>query len=489
MNRLTLTASIALAAMVALVSAPSYAGRPIQDDTTTHATKMSPGDQFTGKYVTTSVPPSQNTFAATETLHYKNVPPPCWFRCGGIHDTTYIVERQLTAQWVDGVKRWILQDPDGSWYAFDAGSTIAVSLNGKPSYDAGARTSVMGSGDSHVLARVEDGGMQNSGRAMKAIYKYTHVEALADATYTMAESVSTTYVPEQQASFAWIGRNLYSVDGSGHTIYRSEKPWTDRGLRGSQISSSDGKLDTSVRYNSYLFFEVTRTYVHEEDFQKVRYSVQSSAQADLVQLDSGSAYMAWIDGSEYAVSAGSASVQRLTGKPVVHLGGRQSSIAGDANTATYIVSVVGTPPPVLVTQRYTFVNDGHYVTSEYYVETQNWASYNQNGFWVMNVNGSDYVVAFGNDDTSSWSGNVVRAPSTIPRPSYVVPGSGGAVVPGRPIDDGATNQNSCIQGVNCPQSTGPATPHGNSCIQGVNCPQDTAPVTPQGNSCIKGVTC
>jgi hypothetical protein len=491
MNRLTLTASIALAAMVALVSAPSYAARPIQNDTTPHASKMNDGDQFTGKDVTASVPPSQDSFAATETIHYKNVPSSCWFRCGGIHDTTYVVQRQLTAQWVAGVKRWILQDPDGTWYAFDTGNTTAVQLNGKPSYDAGARTSVMGSGDSRVLARVDDGGPQNSGRALTAVYNYTHVEALANVTYTMAESVSTTYVPEQQASFAWIGQNLYSVDGSGHALYRSEKPWTDRGLRGSQLSSSDEKLDTSVSYNSYLFFAVTRTYVHEEDFQKVRYSVQSSAQADLVQLDSGSAYMAWIDGNEYAVSAGSASVQRLNDKPVVHLGNRQSSLIGDAITATEVVSVAGNNNPVLVTLRYTFVNDDHYVTNEYYVETQYWASYNQNGFWVMNVNGRDYVVAFDNDDTSSWSGNVVHAPSSIPRPSYVVPGTGGAVVPGRPVDDGAGNQNTCIQGVNCPQHREEhrAAPHGNSCIQGVNCPQDTAPVTPKGNSCIKGVNC
>jgi hypothetical protein len=499
MNRLKISVGIALAAMLALVSAPSDA-RPLQTDNAPHAKKISQGDQFTGKIVAASAAPTagQNVVTVIENLNYRNEPGVCFFRCGGVHDTSYFVQRQVSAVWVLGVNRWIVNDPDGDWYGFDAGSTVAVRLNGKPSYDVGVRTAAMAAGDSRSLASVVDGGALNGGRALNANYTYTHPEALDNVTYTMDESVSTTYVPEQYASFAYIGQQLWSVDGSGHVSYHSEKPWADNGLRSSLLSPNDSTLGNYPTvtagvgsFNSnYRTFNVTWTYVHDEDFQRVRYNIQSSAQADLVQLDSGYAYMAWINSTEYAVANGSNTVQQLTDKPVVHLGGRASRLAGDTSSAVNVIDVVGSNP-VLVTLRYTFSHDSQYIVSEYYVDRQTLASYSQNqNLWVVNVDGLDYVVAFSGDDTSNWSGNVVQAPATVARPQYAVPGTGGAVVPGRPVNSRAVG-NTCIQGVD--PGCGAAHAAHNSCIVGVDagCRPAAPPVvaTPRGNTCIKGVDC
>jgi hypothetical protein len=500
MNRLKISAGFLLAAMLALTSAPGYAGS-LQTDATPHASKMAQGDQRTGKTVVASTLPAagQNGVAVTEKIYYRNVAGFCLFRCGGVHDTAYFIQRQVSAVWVQGLNRFIVQDSDGDWYAFDTGSAVAVNLHGKPSYDVGARTSAIGAGDSRTLATIGDGGASNSGRSLRATYKYTHAEALDNVTYSMAESVQTTYVPEQQAAFAYVSQQLWSVDGNGHVAFHSEKPWADEGQRGSVLSSNDRPLSDypsvtagGMSYNSRTF-NVIWTYVHEQDFQRIRYNIQSTVQADLVQLDSGSAYMAWIGSSEFAADNGSSSVVRLSDKPIVHLGGRNSRYSNDSATAVDAINVIDSNP-VLVTLRYTFSHDSQYVVSQYYVDRQVAASYSQNrNLWFVNVDGLDYVVAFSGDDTSSWSGNVVHAPSSISRPQYVVPGTGGAVVPGRPSNSGTTG-NSCIQGVDPGCGEAPAvTPQNNNCIVGVdqNCGRRSAPpvVTPRGNTCIKGVDC
>jgi hypothetical protein len=147
-----------------------------------------------------------------------------------------------------------------------------------------------------------------------------------------------------------------------------------------------------------------------------------------------------------------------------------------------VVDVNGTT----MTLRYTFTHDETYVADEYYVDRAKEASYDRDrNLWVLNIDGVDYAVAFDGDDTDGWNGTVVHAPRRFGRPQYVVPGTGGAVVPGRPTDAPAASGNDCIRGVNCPTPAAPA--HGNDCIQGVTCPASAPP--PRGNDCIKGVTC
>jgi hypothetical protein len=494
MNRLSLSVGVALAAMLAL-STPSYA-RDLVSDPLAHTALMNQGDEPTGHMdVVAASPPAggQNAIDVIENIHYKNVPPTCWSWGCQVHNTDYFIARKTSARWVAGLNRWILHDSDGNWYAFDTGNTSASILSGKPAYDVGARNAVMGAGDSRRLASVGDGGMGNNGRVLAATYGYTHSEELAYVTYTMTEPVATTYVTEQSASFAYVSGQLWSVDTTGHVAYHNEKPWSDIGLRNSLLSSNDRAAGSYPGVTAGAILGngntreliVTWTYVHEEDFQRVRYSIQTPVQAELVQLDSGSAYMAWINGTEYAVRTGSGGVERLARKPVVELGGRSYSLSGDSPAAVNVFDVVGSNP-VLVTLRYNFLHDTQYVVQEYHVDRQATASYSQNlNLWLVNINGNQYAVAFDGDDTSSYSGSVVHAPSTFSRPALLVPGTGGAVVPGVP--SAPASGNSCIRGVNCPPAPA-TTPNGNSCIRGVNCPPAPA-TTPQGNSCIKGVTC
>jgi hypothetical protein len=485
MNRIRLAAaSIMLGAILVLGATPSFAARALVTDTLPHATLMGQRDQQTGKVVVAAAlpVPGQHSVEIEETVHLRNVPGFCLF-CS-VHNTDYFIRRRLSASWVDGLHRWILSDPDGTWYAFDTGSRVGSRLRGKPSYDVGQRTATMGANDSQSLASVGDGGVANGGRLLNATYSCAHSESLNNVTYTMMIPVATTYVGNQQASFAKINGQLWSVDGGGHVAFHSERPWSDGGQRDALWSPDDRTsgdypsvaADATSMSGQFRTLLIVRTYVHDEEFQQVRYTIQTSVQAELVQLDLGaSAYMAWIDRWEYSVAVGSSDVERLSTMPVVDLHGRSYAMAGDRASAPVVVDVSDSSP-VRVTLRYVFAHRDTYVVREYYVDRVADASYNQNlNLWVVDIDGLDYAIGFDGDNTSSWSGNVVRAPERFSRPQYAVPRSGGAVVPGRPDYESPEPE---------------ARQRGNSCIKGVDpdCGYDApAPTTPAGNSCIKGV--
>jgi hypothetical protein len=492
MNRLNLIASVAIGAcLVGLMSTPSYARRATVTETTPRSDVMNAYDQRLGKDVmAASAPTAGQDVAVIEKIRFRNQPGLCLF-CSNVHNTDYFIQRSLTATWVSGLHRWVLHDADDDWYSFQAGSIASVQLGSKPSYDRGVLYSMIGAADSRRLLSVSNGGsVGNGGQVLTGTYGYTHVEALDNVTYTMTESVPTTYVPEQSASFAEVSGQIWSVDTGGHVAYHSERPWTNRGVIDASLGSNDAAargypvVEDGGGNFYYRTFKVTTTYVHEEHFQRVQYALRSSELATRVQLNQGSAFMAWIGGTEYQLRSGSSTVERLSEKPVVDLGMRTYSQAGDDSTVS-VSNVVGSNP-VFVTLRYTFQHDTGYVLEQYYVDRVATATYRQNlSLWTVRVDGSDYVVAFSGDDTSAYSGNVVHAPSSMTRPQYSVDGTGGAVVPGVPHDGSAPTGNSCIKGVNCPEPD--VTPSGNTCIKGVNCPEPD--VTPSGNTCIKGVTC
>jgi len=178
--------------------------------------------------------------------------------------------------------------------------------------------------------------------------------------------------------------------------------------------------------------------VHEQDFEHVRYTTLQEVRADFVpEVNS---YMAWIDGSEYAVNTGTNFVQRLNGRPVVTLGARFTSIGNDRPVRVDVFSV--TDKNVVV--RYSFHRNETYVAKEYYVDRPGVLYYNQTWqVWMVAIDGSSYVVAFDSDSFSDPSATVIHAPAGAVRPQYSVPSTTGdglppAVVPGSDNGTGTT---------------------------------------------------
>jgi len=309
---------------------------------------------------------------------------------------------------------------------------------------------------------------------LNVTYSYIHPEALDDVQYTVAGTVGTTFVQDQNAYFPWVSGSLYRVDRNGQATRLSDKPSVDRG----ELNGLIDRKDTTAAYPDVSFaggfFEAHWPHVHEQDFEHVRYTTLQEVRADFVpEVNS---YMAWIDGSEYAVNSGSNFVQRLNARPVVSLGARSTNIGYDRPVRVDVFSV--TDKNVVV--RYSFHSNGTYVAKEYYVDRPGVLYYNQTWqVWMVAIDGTSYVVAFDSDNFSDPSATIIHAPSGAVRPQYSVPSTSGdglppAVVPGRDNGTGTTPA--------APSGIPGRTPQG---IPGRN----PVPQAPPAKNCIPGRPC
>ncbi len=318
-------------------------------------TKIDQGDRLESKDVVADAVPAAGVqyVPVTETLHYVNEP-------AFHHNTEYQIKRVTTAAFVQRRNSLVLHDEEGDWYSFNTGSSAASKLSAKPQASIGAQAAKLDSNDQGAVVSVTAGGASSGGNpTLNVTYSYIHSESLDDVQYTVAGTAGTTFVQDQNAWFAMVGGSLYRVDHSGQASRLSDKPSVDRG----ELNGLIDRHDTTAAYPDVTFaggfFEAHWPHVHELEFEHVRYTTLQEVRADFVpEVNS---YMAWIDGSEYAVNSGSNFVQRLNARPVVTLGARSTNIGYDRPARVDVFSV--TDKNVVV--RYSFHRNETYVAKEY----------------------------------------------------------------------------------------------------------------------------
>jgi hypothetical protein len=249
-------AAFAAIGLITLTAQPSYAKSTDQGGLRTQM--IDRGDRLTGKDVAANAAPAsgQSAVTVTETLHYLNETFFFWS-----HNTAYTIKRTLTASYADRVGYFVLRDNEGDWYAFSAGSPAASKLPGKPQASIGAQPNVLDGNDRGSLSSVGAGDVVSGQPQLKATYNYTHSEALDDVRYSVTGPVSTTFVPDQSAWFAYVSGNLYRIDNSGQVSQLNDKPSVNRGAQPSMISGSDSTSTYPDVVASGGFFVATWQHV------------------------------------------------------------------------------------------------------------------------------------------------------------------------------------------------------------------------------------
>ncbi|MBX9721809.1 MAG: hypothetical protein K2X81_10475, partial [Candidatus Obscuribacterales bacterium] len=180
------------------------------------------------------------------------------------------------------------------------------------------------------------------------------------------------------------------------------------------------------------------TYVHEEKYQKLIYTITHGETATLVPDQK--AHMAWISGNLYKVPFGSDNVIELASRPVISIGERVTKL--DFNDTLSTVEVVPSAltddnKAVVVSILRYYRHNESFQVKEYYGKSSEVARYNDTyKVWTVIIDGRIYAVAFDGDTVNDSSVTVVKAPSGLHRPDVLViktPGNDDppVVVPGK----------------------------------------------------------
>lgn len=420
--------NVAFAAFAALamasVSTPSYAK---VDELGVRAEKMDPSDQVLKKEVVATQAPtdgaqSVSVNVTTSYLHKR------WF---WQNDQAYQVKTPGTAEFVGRLNDWRFKDSDGSLFRFSKGSNVGISTD-RPSVDIGKQNVMMSQNDRGDVIGVSAGSVSADGqsRGVNITYRYSHPETYNDVTYTIDSSSTATFVTEQSAHMVWVGSRLYRINAAGQVENLREKPTANVGVRNGLISNSDRMVsyDPTVTAGSSSYngrnrtFFVNRDYVHEENFQRLRYTIQELTNATFVPEQN--AYMAWVDNKLYRVRVGSDDVVQLNSRPVVNGGSRSYKLDySDPLSSVNVepLSLSSDSHSVLVSVRKYWRHTENFQVVEYYTQDTQIATYNESyKMWTILVDGRIYVIAFDGDVVNDSSVVVVKAPGSLHRPEVVV---------------------------------------------------------------------
>lgn len=358
----------------------------------------------------------------------------------------YTIQKNGTAEFVDRLSYWMFKDADNVLFRFNEGSNTGIKSS-RPSVHIGTRDSVLSSSDSSTVSSVAAGNIEGAARTLVVTRLNTFVDIYNDVTYNLTERVNAEFVPQQSAHFAWVGGSLYKADSQGKVERLSQKPTAHLGVRTSKIAANDAFDSSSVIAGGVSFngqsrnLIVSREFIHEEPYQRLRYSIQQNETATLVVEQS--AHMCIIGGNLYEVKLGSSTVSRLSSKPVARIGERVFKLGSFDRQ----VSVVVTPlrlstdhKAILVTVRRNFWHEETFQVKEYYLLSTEIAHYDSSfRLWTVRVDGRLYVVAFAGDVVNDPNVEVIHAPSDLPKPDVIVidgkDGNPPVVVPGKNRND------------------------------------------------------
>lgn len=384
--------------------------------------RIADDDTVVSTEVVAATVPSQGSVTVKETVHYKH----SRFLNS---DQLYTVITNGSAEYVDRLDYWMMKDTDGHLFRFNKGSTVGIATS-KPTVDIGVRTSVMSANDSGFVSAVGAGAIDGSNRTLNVTTKYTHIETYDDATYSVPSTVSATFVELQNAHMAWIGGTLYSADPAGNVKSLREKPTVNVGLRTTPLAANDGSASSQVAVSAgQVSFDgrsrsliASRDYIHEETFERLRYSMQTIETATYVAEQN--AHLAWIGNNLYRVRVGSNSVELLPFKPVVNVGEQIWKLSSsDPMTSVSVIpiSLTDSNKSILVNVRRFYRHDENFQVKEYYGQSTDIARYSDTyRVWTVIVDGRIYAIAFDGDVVNDGSVVVVQAPSGLHRPDVVV---------------------------------------------------------------------
>lgn len=432
-------AAFALVA-VAAVSTPSYAK---VDDRGVRTEKMDASDKVTKKEVISASAPTDGTASipvtVTTSYLHKN-----WF---WQNDEVYKIKTPATAEYVVRLDNWMLKDTDGSLFRFSKGSNVGMPTT-RQTIDIGTLSALMSSGDSGIVAGVSSGAVSSDGssRSLNVTYKYTHAETYNDVTYTYNGTASATFVAEQGGHMAWIGSTLYKVNAAGQVQSLREKPTANIGARDKMISNRDQSVSWeptvsagSTSYNGRTrVMNVSKDYIHEETFQKLRYSIVEEVDATFVSEQK--AHMVWVENKLYRVRVGSDDVVQLSTRPVVNVGEKHYKLDFNDSLVTVQVnplSVTSDSKSILVSVRRIYRHAETFQVLEYFKADTQIATYNETyKAWTVIVDGRIYAITFdGTVVNNDGSVVVITAPGGMKRPDVVVVKPNGedppVVVPGK----------------------------------------------------------
>lgn len=420
--------NVAFAAFAALamvsVSTPSYAK---VDELGMRTEKVDSADQVLKREVVAAQTPTDGAQSlpvnvTTSYLHKR------WF---WQNDQSYQIKTPGTAEFVGRLSDWRYKDADGSMYRFTKGSNVGVAAD-RPTVDIGKQNVMMSQSDRGDVIGVGAGAVSADGqsRGVNITYRYIHPETYNDVSYTVDSSSTATFVNEQSAHMVWVGNRLYRINAAGQVENLREKPTANIGVRNGLISNGDREVsyDPTVTAGSSSFggrnrtLFVNRDYVHEENFQRLRYTIREVTNATFVPEQN--AYMAWVDNKLYRVRMGSDDVVQLNSRPVVNGGSRSFKIDySDPLVSVNVepLSLSSDSRSVLVSVRKYWRHTENFQVVEYYMQDTQIATYNESyKMWTILVDGRIYVIAFDGDVVNDSSVVVIKAPGTLRRPDVVV---------------------------------------------------------------------
>lgn len=298
-------AGIALIASLSVMTGPAMAAKV--DDGGIRTSKIDPSDPVKERVAHAYTAPAigDAKVSVSETFTFLH-PHSFWNPFG--HDVKYKIQVTTSANWVSELNQWMLRDDEGGFIAFHEGQKPGQVI-AKPVIELGERSSAISTDDSNEIAKLGAGNISSNGnfRTINVTHRYKHEETYLDRAYTIRASFSAQWVPEQRAHMGWYQNQLYSVRmGSTDVRHLSSKAYSDLGTRFNKMDWNDNQINVSVApytltsdgYNVLL--RVTRTYRHEDQFQRLDYDIIDTAMA--TYNSSWKVWTAIIDGRVYAVA-------------------------------------------------------------------------------------------------------------------------------------------------------------------------------------------
>ena len=428
-------------AVVTSVALPACSDNKTPEELGVLNAPLSSGDTITRKEVQALSTPDKAHAAVTvkETTRYLHKRT---FKA----DQLYTIQATGTADYVDRLKYWMYRGSDNQLYRFNEGSNASTRAE-RPTVHIGTLDATLGSGDRSSVAGVASGNVEGSTRTLVVTRLYTHVENYNDVTYNLTEKVNAEFVQLQNAHMAWISGALYRADSSGRVERLSQKPSVHVGVKSGNIASSDAFDSSSISAGPVSFSGQSRTlivsheFIHEENYQRLRYTIQQNESATLVPEQS--AHMCFIGGNLYEVKLGSNNVVRLSSKPVTKIGERVIRLSAFDRQVSVIVTpfrLSSDSRSILVSVRRNFWHEESFQIKEYHIVSSEIAHYDSNyKLWTVLIDGRIYVVAFAGDVVNDPNVEVIHAPSDLPKPDVIVidgkNGNPPVVVPGKRNDN------------------------------------------------------
>jgi hypothetical protein len=398
--------------------------------------KLSADDSQTSKTVVAASAPSngQANVAVTETATYVHK--------RTFHaDQDYTVKSGLTAEYVSRLNGWLLIDGDGAMYRFGAGSVNGTQTQ-RQTIDIGAQSQPLAANDGVGVAGVTTAGAgDGQTRSLTVTWRHTHAERYDDLSYTTTSTEHAQFVNLQNAYMIWLQGSLYRIGQNGNVENLPAKPTVNIGISPNTLSANDQPAgnDPVVSANPAHLrnLTVTRDFIHEETYQRLHYSVQSTVYATYVAEQQ--AYMAYVDNQLYRVSL-NGDVRLLQSKPTADEGRSDTQIDNtDVLDSVELIptGITSDGHSIIVTVRKNFRREEKFQNVVYHVERDQIAEYDPNyRDWTLRANGHLYVITFPGDNVTDPDVVVVHAPSNFNRPQVlVVPGQNGAppaVIPAAP---------------------------------------------------------